>query len=115
MGVDLTIVIDKYGLDEPILAHDRLSFRGRHYDFWDRLNAAATPLAEGLDWYGDEGIERVTTNPYGDPIKSLTAYQFMKAWDEFDNEDSHWGDWDRAIAAFIKALPPTMQIVLWFH
>jgi hypothetical protein len=114
MGVDLTLVLDKYELSGPILAHDRLSLRGRHYDLWVRLDAAGTPVAEGIDWYGDEGIERRTENPYGDPIKAITAFQFIKAWDEF-SKGSHWGDWDLAVAAFIRALPAATKIVLWFH
>lgn len=114
MGVDLTLVFDKYDLPGPVLAFDRLSFKGRHYDLWSRLKDLATPISEGVDWYGDEGIERRTDDQYGDPLTVITAHQFMKAWNEF-LPDSHWGDWDLAMAALIKALPPGANIVLWFH
>jgi hypothetical protein len=112
MGVDLTIIIEKYSLSGPILAYDRLSFKGRHYDLWEQLDAAGTPVTEGVEWYGDEGIEHRTTNPYGDPIKSLTAYQFVRTWDEFIEFGNAW---DSAIVAFIRALPPTVKIILWFN
>jgi hypothetical protein len=112
MGVDLTLLPDKHpgiGFDS---SYDRLGLQGRNYDLWDRLKAVATPLPAGLQWYGDEGLHRVTENPYGEPITFVSVSLFLKLWDECNPAPC---EWDRAVAAFLRALPVDRRVILWFH
>src|SRR4051794_36470371 len=107
MGVDLTLVPERLCLDTWFLAYDRLGFRGRYYDLWDkiqRLNARPLPEGCAFQWYGDEGLEGRTADPYGGPLKFVTAGE-LAAIELPDN----LLPWDRGIFAFLKALPPSTR------
>jgi len=113
MGVDLTLVPDRFessGL--PILGYTRLPLMCRWYRLHEALRSVASPLAHGLTWYSDEGIETVHEDAYGDGLKWVTPFQFMKAATEHMENP---GPWDQAVLAFIHCLPHTSRIVLWFH
>jgi hypothetical protein len=116
VGVDLTVIFDKYEIPGPMLAYNRLGFKGRHSDLWAMLVEASTPAPCDVEWYGDSGIERTTTNPYGDPIRCLTAGEFARVWYWHSGQSgAQWGAWDLAIVAFVQALPLNTMLYLWFH
>jgi hypothetical protein len=69
-----------------------------------------TPIPTGkrVEWYGDEGLKTITTDPYG---KSLT-YLHAEAFHRFrtaNREGNILSDWNKAVLAMLKALPPTTQ------
>lgn len=113
MGIDLTIIPDDDLGQGSISSYTRLALRMRNYDLWDALEKRSTPASTPMMWYGDEGLKKVKTNPYGQKITSVTASQFTAAWAA--HVPPTVSPWDAAVHAFIAALPPDHDLFLWFH
>ena len=114
MGVDLTLVPDRFETgSQPILGYTRLPLMCRWYRLHEALKVVASPLGNGLIWYGDEGVETVHEDAYGDKLTWVLPSQFLKAANETISEPL--GPWDRAVVSFIQSLSPMTRIVLWFH
>jgi hypothetical protein len=115
MGIDLTLMPDKWpglSVHGAPLGFDRLGLQCGHCDLFQELESVATVAPHGIYYYGDEGIARETENPYGRPVSFVTAGQIVKILDSIEWE---WREWDAAVWAFIRALPPDRRVFLWFH
>lgn len=113
MGLDLTLCPDRY--EDTIshvwhFAHTRIDTDrdGAFYDAILALPAQALPATVRFQWYGDEGIETRTTDPYGAPLTWLCAEQFRQI-------RLPLSPWNQAALAFVQALPPARRVVLWWH
>jgi hypothetical protein len=113
MSVSLVLVFDHYGFTHgPLLAFERVRLDWQNYDGFDRLAAEAVPYTKGVMWYGDAGLESATTiDSYGDELKYVTAYTLERHLSNV----SYLSAWDKAVLAFISALPADTQIVLWWN
>jgi hypothetical protein len=113
MGVDLTLVPERLCVGNQFLAYDRLGFAGRYYDFWEKiqaLDARQLPHDCAFRWYGDEGIEEHREDAYGEPLRFVTSGDLVGL-----ELPDNLLPWDRGIFAFLKALPPSTRVVLWWH
>jgi len=123
MGLDLTLVPirhhegmdwwlghERLGLDRDGLGHMILNRNEDGQKLAAPLKPKRLPRKVHFDWYGDEGIERTTTDSYGDPLFYVKAGDLAKA-------AGHWkgSPWNEAAMAFVKALPADTPIILWWH
>jgi len=92
-----------------ILGYERLSLSHQDYELFDRIRAEATPIDGVLLSYEDEGIKDRSDDPYGTQLTFLTAHRLAKHFEGVEMEA-----WDAAVLAFVKALPPSTRIVLWW-
>jgi hypothetical protein len=132
MGIDLTLCPDKqsalYGLTVPTtadwhLAYCRLKLH-RHAALFDAMSAlkpVPLPANVRFSWYGDEGLEDRTTDPYGGPLTYLPAGVFH-ALDLSANmltlhrhPPLRLDPWNAAILHFLRAVPDHTRVVLWWH
>lgn len=109
MSLSLTLVFDQYKLSGPLLAFNRLRLEHQDYALFERMKAEATPLPEGLQWYGDEGIEECADDPYGKKLTFLTAYAVARHLSGVNLQG-----WTAAVLAFLNALPADTRVVLWW-
>lgn len=115
MGLDLTLIFNRWTDVIPwdlFLATDRLEFH-RNYALFDAIKAIPShPLPEGkaVEWYGDKGIDRITEDPYGDPLRWVTAANLSTI-----HPSEELCRWNRAVMAFVQCVPPKTIIVLRWH
>lgn len=110
MSTNLTLVFDRYGCErDSLLAFERMRLDWQDYDAFDRLKSDAIPFVNGVDWFGDEGLEHSTTDDYGFPLTYVSAHTLAQHL----SQESLRG-WDAAALAFLKALPPDTKVVLWW-
>lgn len=117
MGVDLTIAPDRWSLPQGgerdwWLANNRLDLL-RNYHLYDQIKALpSSPLEPDttFGWYGDDGVERETEDAYGNPLRYVRAGDLGTIPDQPD-----YPAWNRAVLAFVRALPPETRIMLWWH
>ena len=118
MGMDLAIMPLDQGWFGGGLAWSRLSF-DRDYDLFGQLHdfdgkgkIKANPLPPGasIGHYEDEGLRQETTDPYGTPLTWAPAVALKKL-----KESERTTPWNKAILAFINALPDETVVVLWWH
>ena len=127
MGLDLTIAIEQWPslTEHGFLAHNRLSFE-RDYAVFEMIadkGRSDEPVKRVCDpklcdfkveWYEDEGIdEDAKTDPHGNPLTYVTAGEMSK----IPLDICTMGDveYNKAILQFMRALPPTTKIILWWH
>lgn len=114
MGIDLAISPDRFPMPNvKFLASNRLGFEGRYYDLWDKLEQAADVTGETILWCEDDGWTERTENPYGTPLKFITAGKFVEAVDA--SGVTTMKPFDSAIVGFVRLLPPDTRLLLWFH
>lgn len=109
MSLNLTLAIDRYGVNAPVLCFDRLRLTWQDHGLFLRIKAEAVPLPWGVQWYGDEGLEDLKQDNYGQPLTSISAHRLA----------IHLGaaplrGFDAATLAYLKALPPATSVVLWW-
>ena len=126
MGIDLTVCPVKWDNTTWWLLHERLGFN-RNYELFAQMGMGGvededgnllqsvfedSPIPEGVrvEWYGDEGIEIRTTNPYGEPLTFVRAKEFRKV-----KTDKTIGKWNLSIIKFLQGLPAETPVVLWWH
>jgi len=110
MSVSLACIFAKWEhFPGRVLGYERLSLTYQDYDLFDRIKAEATPIDGMLMSYEDEGIKDRSDDPYGTPLTFLTAHRLAKHFDGIGMEA-----WDMAVLAFVKALPPSTRVVLWW-
>lgn len=125
MGLDLTLGIinpvhgDEGGGRTRWLAYDRLSL-DRDYALFGPLGSGDTDYGEKVirtwelgpfdyvRWYGDEGLEERSNDPYGTTLTYTVAGEFAKI------EPGERSEWNTAVFAFLAALPPRTPVVLWW-
>jgi hypothetical protein len=121
MGLDLSVVPVNYHQMDWWLGNNRLGFN-RDYFLFEQIdskgrtdldplpkicNPKPLPPNVQFDWYDDEGLETITTDPYGTPLTYVTAGELAEVKSEHD--------WNAAIIAMMKALPPQTPVVLYWH
>jgi hypothetical protein len=112
MSVNLTLIFDRYGFTNgPLLAFERMRLDWQNYDAFDRLKAYAQPFERGVDWYGDEGVYPTYADAYENPLTYVTAYTLEKHLSNVSSLSAR----DKAVLAFLSALPSDTKIVLWWH
>lgn len=111
MGIDLTLSPAQYGSGTSSdLADTRVSL-DRDYALFDQIKALPSWLTRfPLYWYGDDGVNLRSTDPYGDPLRYVCAVEFA-AIKPADDATA----WNRAAIAFLAALPPDTRVYLWWH
>ena len=121
MGLDLTLCPDRHsdGLGW-FLAHTRIDL-DRHYDVFGQISETGRssfvpvckpqplPRDARFDWYGDDGIERKTVDPYGTKLTDVSAGELARV----DVSDST--PWNKAVFEMMKALPDDIRVVLYWH
>jgi hypothetical protein len=99
MGLDLTVGIIKSaignggGVSDWWLANERLRMKrdyqlfaqiaGLRGDARQVMTPKPVPESKRVDWYDDEGIKRITEDPYGSPLTYVTPDDFKKV--KFNN------------------------------
>jgi hypothetical protein len=112
MGLRLNLIIEHPGYQgaSALLGYDRLTVACRNHELFGHLEREATPLPEELYEYGDEGLKKTQTDPYGKtltylPARTLAAHLGTTKLDPRD----------KAVLAFLEALPADTRVVLWWH
>lgn len=108
MSVNLNLGFDRYGGD-PVLCFERHRLDWTSDGLFERMKLEAIPLPNGADWYCDQGLEHYKEDPYGDPLTWLTAHTLVRLLSAVPLHG-----WDMATLAFLKALPPSTRVVLWW-
>ena len=111
MGLSLTLLPERHSNAHWFLAYSRLPLMDMSWDFGRVISNASSPLRQKIDIYGDDGIESVMDDCYGDPLTYIHADTMAKLLEEMPSEIP----WDIAVLAFVKALPKDTRIVLWWH
>lgn len=119
MGVDLTFCIGhtEATLDDMdwFLAYQKLQCP-RNYDLHQRIEAKnPQPIRWKFDWYGDEGIERRTEDPYGTQLTYLHADEIAAAFAEWLPTEPNTHSSFKALHAYFSNLEPATVVVLWWH
>lgn len=121
MGVDLTLLPHKYGPYSPDAptpwhtAYDRLSLT-HNKDLLALVQELedqhSRPMPEDIpvDWYGDDGLKRITQTPYGFPLRYVTAGQLATI-----SPPDSTSDWNRGVWAFLARLPADTPVILYWH
>ncbi len=110
MGMNLTLAFDRYGFAGSILCFERHRLDWQDYEAFDRIKAEAVPLADGVQWYGDEGLEERKEDPYGEPLTCMLAHSIARHLSA-----APLRRFDAATLTYLKALPPETRVVLWWH
>lgn len=128
VGLDLTLIPINMGPPFKVwLGHSRVALE-RQYDVFTQIPGCHyrgeeyryEPVAESCEldpptavaMYtggGDEGYEHRTEDPYGTPLTYMLAGDLGKV----DVEGA--SPWNKAAFVFIRALPETMPVVLWWN
>jgi len=111
-----------YFKQDSWLCYDRLGLN-RNYELFAQIDEEKSrmpaieavcdpkdiPQGKRVHWYGDDGLKTITEDPYGCGLTYVDAREFANV------EPGETGDWNKAVLAFLKALPPETPIVLWWH
>lgn len=110
MSVNLTIAIDRHFPADCRLMHTRLALSWQDYAAFDRMRAESTPLGRDVLWYEDGGLAERTTDPYGTPLTTIAAGALARHL-----ASAHLDAMDSAVRAYVRALPATTPVLLWWH
>lgn len=112
MGVDLTLIPVRFPPSAgPVFPRTKLDL-DQDYELFDRvMELDALPVPRGMYWHDDDvGLRVRRTDPYGGPLKYTSAGELLKVPLPADATA-----WNRAAWAFLAALPPETEVVLWWH
>lgn len=123
MGIDLTIAPMRHSRMDWWLASSVIDI-DRDYDLFALLGYVARrpsiqslchpkplPVGKRLDWYMDEGIKRVTEDPYGTPLTYILADETRA----IDVPKLVLSDWNRAVLGMLQAIDPETPVVLYWR
>ncbi len=116
MGVDLTLVPERFAPSDCMLGVTRFML-DRNSDMFNVLRKLPINRfsSKFRYWkYGDDGLETVNRTPYDDPLTFLYASDFSELPADF-NEEEELSEYNSAVFAFIRKLPPETRILLWWH
>ena len=130
MGVDLTVSPIRHATLDWWLCYERIRF-DRDYELFGQIDKFGRgkrpvvchplpiPVGKRVQWYGDDGLETITTNPYGTPLTYIVANEFRKLVIDEYGAGCHDGislisDWNRAVMAMLTAMPPDTPVVLYW-
>lgn len=114
MGLDLTVKMSPWNDSDdgaPLLTCS-LSF-DRDYDLFDLIKdlpSNALPPGGEVRIYEDEGIEKEGTNPYGEAIRYIFAKEFREL-----AEPADLSEWSQGILSFLRTIPESKRVYLWWH
>ena len=123
MGLDLTVCPVRYGGNRWWLGYTRIAF-DRDYNLFGQIAKTAwtdfeptlkpTPLSFNVsfDWYGDEGVEQITEDAYGEPLTFVFAEEFRCI--ETENPEFELSEWNKAVLLMLRALPNKTPVVLYW-
>lgn len=115
MSINLTLIPDRFGFSKgmSIHAHTMLPLYWQDACFFTRLHNEAIPLKSPILLYNDdEGMTSEAEDCYGDPLTYMPANLLCSHLQYIIEENLK--PWDRAVIAFVKALPSDMKVVLWW-
>lgn len=118
MGTDLTLVLDRHGQAFDMgwfLGYDRMSVP-RDYELFSLISEAGTnplPPTVKFEWYGDEGLEAKTEDPYGDPLRWIVAGELARVFEKHFGERGYGHG--VAIMHYLSHLPPDTPVILFWH
>lgn len=132
MGLDLTLCFDistKFvDAPEPYKLLGEIDFRLPHEEalLYSRLRMSYTlheavkeavkmkgGVVKSVEWYGDEGLEVFTTNPYGNPLEWTTAGSIVRV-SSMGDQPRDLGVWDKAVVAMLADLPEDLIVYVWW-
>lgn len=112
MGMDLAVLPNRYYLFEGLNdGYNRLVIE-RDYELFKAIQKLPSqPLKQNQDvsYYGDEEIEDILVDAYGNQLHWIAASEFRKI------AVVDLTSWNVAIMAFLQNLPPDMPVVLYWH
>ena len=107
MSKNITVIPIRYEKSTTFYLQHGVDFDRSDYARYEKLDEASTPFSEDQTVYDE--YDR-TDDCYGDPIKVITALEFIKIYDTDD-----FTEWDKACMAFLKALDPDTLCALYYH
>jgi hypothetical protein len=112
MGMDLDLGIAKYAEDIGSwwLLYDRLRL-DRDYNLFDQfvvLTREPIPTDIKVDWYSDDGVQRIKEDAYGNLLRFVRAGEFNKI------ELKKTSQWNKAVFSFLRQIPPDTPVVLYW-
>jgi len=112
MSLSLTLVFERHPhLDGPVLASNKLDFGYVDHALLEALKPVSVPLDEGVEWYEDDsGLMLRKTDPYGDSLTFISVALLVPRLEVVAK-----APWPMAVVAFLRALPPSTRVVLWWH
>ena len=122
MGLDCKLLPNQWGprfreVHGHMLACTSLDLT-RHYALFeqlpgynrdDKLNLDGTVVDFDVEVYEDRGIKPRRTDSYGAPLRWVAAGELAKV------KTDETSPWNKAVFAFIQALPPETEIVIYWH
>lgn len=110
MEINLTLVFVKSSQHRlPVLGYHRVSMDIRDIELFNHLRLVSWRLDVPVQWYGDDGIKELTTDDNDSPLKWLLAGELARNISGIVRTR-----WDKAVLAFLEALPTDTRVVLWF-
>lgn len=112
MSLDLTLVFDPFKSNPDCFhGYNRLRMDSAYRLFEAIQDSDPAPLNPGrvVDWYGDEGLETRDTDVYGDRLTLITASALVAVMNKFDLSPKN-----AAVFAYLRALPPDEEVILWW-
>jgi hypothetical protein len=112
MGLNLTLVIDLYGLDNIFADYERLQL-DLDCDLFDNIKQIeTTPLREDrmVWWYSDKGIVSRIEDSRGNPLSNTSTKAISDIMTLYDLSPKN-----TAIATYLKALPSDTKVFLCWH
>lgn len=113
MSLNLTLIPEqfRYQPGDELLAYIRLNLTLQNSDLFRRIEAEASPFGDSVLWYDDEGLETRTADQYDTPLTWIPAPRLIEIL--CDGTVTFRG-LDVAIIAFVRAMPPTSRVILWW-
>lgn len=111
MGVDLTLVPERWGRMDPLLAEVRLPL-DRDYDLQAQIrkcHAWELDAGQSVLWCEEDGLSDLTDDPYGDRLVYTLAGILASV------ELRGVSTWNAAIMDFMRQIPAKTRVVLWWH
>jgi hypothetical protein len=112
MALNLTLIFDRFSQrGGPILSTNKLAFDYVQASLADELHPFSVPLSEPVHWLedGSDSSPR-KTDMYGDPLHFVSATHLVPKLAVIAKTP-----WEKAVVAFVGALPPDARVILWWH
>ena len=109
--MNLTLAFEKPNrIADRILATDRLSYGGVSQALHHSLGPVARPLRDGVEWLDENGQSIRINDLYGEQLTYVRAGQLIPHL-----ETTASSDWEKSVVAFVRTLPASTRVVLWWH
>lgn len=105
----LTVAIDRYGTDGPIICYTRHRLDLQDGEVLKRIRDAAVPLHVSVYWYEDDGLKEHKTDLDGARLTNMAANTLVNLL-----KGRTLYTFDTALLAYLMAIPPYTRVVLWW-